>query len=578
MARIRKEQIRNSAVSSQASPASITPDCSQYGVYDISALVNALTINAPTNVQDGDFLTIRIQASWVQTLTWNSAFVWLGTTLSTATVAGKVMIFSFAYSLARTRWELLFYKIQDASWASIDGDYGDFSIAWWVATIKKPILTKSNMSANNSPLFTVINKFDTLQTNFYWGGTVALDTTNEAEWTWCMELTLTTSWNCWPRVALPWATNFLKKSFTLKVKASDWSQVSSAEILFATEAGFSNYFIFKWKDWVGSNWKLVTPPSGEWIERTFNPWDFPNWDKVGTPNWSAITHYIIRGQASSGTPKLSFDDFNVLPCNQKPMICVTFDDGLLSSFTNGKPKLDQYNIKASWHIIWNEQTPGTNMESVHHKLLSRQGHDICGHGGTNMTTLTQSQRIADLQAMKKFIADYRGNDHYALPNWAYNDAVIADILPYFSTISNVDWLSNTKEYTPAYMLNRFSPDSSTWDATMEGWVDNAIANGNSLLITIHWIVASGATWAQINQSSYDNLMDHIWTKKNAGLVDTGTLSDYYWKPVNTPHEMWVVVHWSTASTPRPFGYSQITWVWSVEPTNATDNDTWLETP
>lgn len=102
------------------------------------------------------------------------------------------------------------------------------------------------------------------------------------------------------------------------------------------------------------------------------------------------------------------------------MICVTFDDGLLSSFTNGKPKLDQYNIKASWYIIWNEQTPGTNMESVHHKLLSRQGHDICGHGGTALTNTTtfptQASRITELQAMKKFIADYRGNDHYALPN------------------------------------------------------------------------------------------------------------------------------------------------------------------
>ena len=39
----------------------------------------------------------------------------------------------------------------------------------------------------------------------------------------------------------------------------------------------------------------------------------------------------------------------------------------------------------------------------------------------------------------------------------------------------------------------------------------------------------------------------------------------------------VVVHGATAGTSRPTGYAQIMWIGSVEPTNATDNDTWIDT-
>lgn len=39
----------------------------------------------------------------------------------------------------------------------------------------------------------------------------------------------------------------------------------------------------------------------------------------------------------------------------------------------------------------------------------------------------------------------------------------------------------------------------------------------------------------------------------------------------------VVVHGATASTARPTGYASIEWIGSVEPTNATNDDTWINT-
>lgn len=50
-----------------------------------------------------------------------------------------------------------------------DGDYGDIIVSSTGSsiTVKEPALRKSETSVNNSPLFFTINKFDTLQTNFY---------------------------------------------------------------------------------------------------------------------------------------------------------------------------------------------------------------------------------------------------------------------------------------------------------------------------------------------------------------------------------------------------------------------------
>lgn len=45
----------------------------------------------------------------------------------------------------------------------------------------------------------------------------------------------------------------------------------------------------------------------------------------------------------------------------------------------------------------------------------------------------------------------------------------------------------------------------------------------------------------------------------------------------TSYMMGVVVHGATAGTARPTGYAQITWIGSVEPTNAATNDIWVNT-
>ena len=58
--------------------------------------------------------------------------------------------------------------------------------------------------------------------------------------------------------------------------------------------------------------------------------------------------------------------------NQKPMVCVTFDDSLSTQFSNGKAKLDKYNIKGTFYCIWDLIGTATYMTQTEVDILSVQ--------------------------------------------------------------------------------------------------------------------------------------------------------------------------------------------------------------
>jgi hypothetical protein len=73
-------------------------------------------------------------------------------------------------------------------------------------------------------------------------------------------------------------------------------------------------------------------------------------------------------------------------------------------------------------------------------------------------------------------------------------------------------------------------------------------------------VASGGLAGEVLTKASNDDFDTEWTAVGAGDMVMG-----------------VVVHGSTAVTARPSGYEAITWIGSVEPSNADNDDIWHDT-
>jgi peptidoglycan/xylan/chitin deacetylase (PgdA/CDA1 family) len=58
---------------------------------------------------------------------------------------------------------------------------------------------------------------------------------------------------------------------------------------------------------------------------------------------------------------------------------ITFDDGMLSQYTYGKPILDKYNFKATFYIICNSVDKENRMNWNNIRTLEEEGHEIGSH-------------------------------------------------------------------------------------------------------------------------------------------------------------------------------------------------------
>jgi hypothetical protein len=94
-------------VYSTSSTSSLTPDANSYDDIDITALAAALTINNPTGTPDNfQKLIIRIKDNGTaQTISWGSAYVSVGATLPTTTVAGKWVLIGLIYNSTAAQWQ-----------------------------------------------------------------------------------------------------------------------------------------------------------------------------------------------------------------------------------------------------------------------------------------------------------------------------------------------------------------------------------------------------------------------------------------------------------------------------------------
>lgn len=96
-------------VGTTSSASSLTIAADTYDVYRITALAANLTINSPSGtVYDGQPLLITIKDNGTaRTLTWNSVFRVIGTTLPSTTVINKYNVIGCVWNNGDSKWDVL---------------------------------------------------------------------------------------------------------------------------------------------------------------------------------------------------------------------------------------------------------------------------------------------------------------------------------------------------------------------------------------------------------------------------------------------------------------------------------------
>lgn len=354
--------------------------------------------------------------------------------------------------------------------------------------------------------WSMFDSFDTGWTDYYGAGTVGSDTAVTSDGGTSLKLVLPGTAGQAGALRGITTKDFSRDHFRLRIRSSDWANVTACDILFMNDSGSVNTYRLPLTQYVQDR------PDNEWVEVAFTRQRFVS---GGTPDWSTIQYILVRAQATAGqTPTVWFDALASYKQPPKGFVSFTCDDGWASQYTQMYPRLAAKGWRATHFTI--PALLGTTGYSTTAQVdeLHGNGWEIAGHGATALNALTAGQRLADLSATRSWLdaRGYRGRDLYAYPEGRCSQAVQADVARYFSWARSIDYLNQPVGYVNPLRVNGFTPSNTTPVQQLKDAVDSAAANGEWLILGFHKLLddTTGDPIAVLT-SDFQALLDHLAT-------------------------------------------------------------------
>jgi peptidoglycan/xylan/chitin deacetylase (PgdA/CDA1 family) len=267
---------------------------------------------------------------------------------------------------------------------------------------------------------------------------------------------------------------------------------------------------------------LADVPSSGGVWKTFNA-------QVTVPT-NAVSFTILHALTSNG--QLTIDNAVLTPVQNSQfaqgMVTLVFDDGLTSQYNNARPILTNAALKATFAII----TQGVrdvsgdtaSMTWAQIKALNSLGDEIDAHTRTHpmLTTLTTAQQQSEIAgSMSDLKAQGLNPTTFVYPYGDRNDSTDAIVKSSGYIGARGSYYGMNTPTAPKYSLYDIRVDSTTSAATINGWIDQAIADKRWLVLELHDILASGGDEYSITPTVLQNIVNHI---KSTG-VKVVTLQD-----------------------------------------------------
>ncbi len=223
------------------------------------------------------------------------------------------------------------------------------------------------------------------------------------------------------------------------------------------------------------------------------------------------------------------DDFSLAPYTpaqfNRPLVTLTFDDGLRTHYTNALPLLDKYGMKATFYIISSTSQDPEYMTVAMMQALKNDGNEIADHTVTHphLPTLTVAKIDAEMGNSQAQLRTWFGNDgvvgaNFATPYGEYNGTVLTEAKKYFRSHRSTDDGFNSKGDFDFYNIRVQNILDGTTPAQVAAWVAQAQHDKTWLVLVYHGVEADPSAAQEDYSITPAHLDTELASMQQAGVT------------------------------------------------------------
>lgn len=372
------------------------------------------------------------------------------------------------------------------------------------------------------------------------GSTKAADTTNVKTGTQSLKVT----------TAVATTTSIVKTISLVPTRAGNWgmwiyiddvANISQLDIFLSSTTDLATkYFLKTFTTGSGafvSGWNFLSIPRNGWTANGGELWT------------NTMIRLKLRVWAPSGkTLNISFDSL-YYGIYARPKVLITFDDGWTSAFTNGYSYMKSKNLRATYYIIANSLAAGADGADAYMSLASAQsmyadGNDIGNHtvDHSSLTTLSEEDFLAKVGGCSAYLINNgmpRAAYYLAYVGGSYNTTVISraqnnNIVHGRTVVAGV--ISTVKGIVNQYTHKCYNITNTTTLDDVKGYINTAIANGETVTFLFHKITASPGADTEWAIADFQALIDYLKVRVDGNMLDVVTMTEWY-KGLTNPRRL-----------------------------------------
>jgi peptidoglycan/xylan/chitin deacetylase (PgdA/CDA1 family) len=266
-------------------------------------------------------------------------------------------------------------------------------------------------------------------------------------------------------------------------------------------------------------WKVYSSPTqpwaldGEWLRITL---PFGSAQVTGSPSRASLAALTIQFyDNSAGTVTVHLGGVATMPEPQafpNGVVSLCFDDGYLSQYQVSAPQMDAYGYRGTGYLIcetvfnYSSGLYGNYMtEAMIQSLEAQNQWEFGSHAFTaanhnaGYVSIGDLAALADMRMAKLFLSNILGTrapDHFAYPLGAFDAATVANAAATFGSGRSISSIGGFPDETfpPATLprLRSYVLSEANGIAAVPGYITEAAANREWLILTTHDVQASGA--------------------------------------------------------------------------------------